>query len=308
MSMKVVTSLNMGGNEILNLVIQNLASDPSSPSEGQIYFNTTTGKFRGYSGGAFSDIGSSTVTLSGDVSGSSDSNTVDTVGGKTAAAIAAAVDASHAQNTDTGTSSVSFQLDNGGSGNRVKNSGTEIQFRNAADNGFSDAHVNGLQAEGDVTVEGNLTVNGSTTTLNTTTVETDDNEIVLNSGITTAAGNIDGGVSVKRLDADNVTRRDARISFDETADRWEAEHGAHTAATVSHTIALKHSAVIGDGAATQFTITHNLNTYDVCVEVMENSGTYNTVIADVERTSVNAVRISFVTAPTSNQYRVNIVG
>jgi hypothetical protein len=65
---------------------------------------------------------------------------------------------------------------------------------------------------------------------------------------------------------------------------------------------------IGDGSATQFTVTHNLNSYDVDVEVFRNSGNRDTVIVDVERTSVNAVRLTFANAPTSNQFRAVVFG
>ena len=71
---------------------------------------------------------------------------------------------------------------------------------------------------------------------------------------------------------------------------------------------LKFQANVGDGSATQYTVTHNLNTRDVTVEVMRNSGNYDTVVCDVERTSVNAVRVTFAAAPTSNQFRVVILG
>lgn len=308
MALKVETNLNLSKHELQNAVVQNLTAHPSGPVDGLIYYNTTDNEFYGYKNGSWSVLGSGSVTLAGDVSGSSDSNTVDTVGGKTAAAIAGAVDDSHTQNTDTGTDATSFQLDNGSSGNRVKTSGSEMQFRNGADNAYASGHMQNLTAEGDVTVNGDLTVNGTTTTINTDTVETGDNEILLNSEIATAAGNTDGGLALKRLDADNTTRRDARVTFDESSDRWEVTHGPHTAATVTHAVALKHSAVIGDGAATQYTITHNLNSLDVVVNVMENSGNYATVLVDVERTSVNAVRVTFVSAPASNAYRVIIIG
>lgn len=69
----------------------------------------------------------------------------------------------------------------------------------------------------------------------------------------------------------------------------------------------KHAQSIGDGAATQYTVTHNFNTLDVTVEVYRNSDG-KTVLADVLRTSVNAVRIDFESAPTSNQYRVVVIG
>lgn len=70
----------------------------------------------------------------------------------------------------------------------------------------------------------------------------------------------------------------------------------------------KYSADIGDGSATAYTVTHNFNTRDVRVEVFRNSGNYDTVLAEVRRTSVNAVQIVFSSAPTSNAYRVVILG
>ena len=57
------------------------------------------------------------------------------------------------------------------------------------------------------------------------------------------------------------------------------------------------------GSATSYTVTHNLGTKDVIVEVYENS-TGETVYTDVVRTSTTVVTIGFATAPVSNQYRV----
>lgn len=70
---------------------------------------------------------------------------------------------------------------------------------------------------------------------------------------------------------------------------------------------LKLSQDIGDGSATQFTITHNFGTYDLQVEVFRNSGNRDTVICDVERTSTNAVRLTFAAAPTAAQFRAVLV-
>lgn len=61
---------------------------------------------------------------------------------------------------------------------------------------------------------------------------------------------------------------------------------------------------IGDGSATAYTVTHNLGTRDVTVEVYRNSGNYDTVLTEVRRTSVNAVQVVFDTAPAANAYRV----
>lgn len=55
------------------------------------------------------------------------------------------------------------------------------------------------------------------------------------------------------------------------------------------------------------TFTHNFNTLDVQVEVVEVS-TGNTVLADVTRSSVNAISVNFGGAPTAGQYRVLVHG
>lgn len=70
----------------------------------------------------------------------------------------------------------------------------------------------------------------------------------------------------------------------------------------------KFATNIGNGAATSFTVNHNLGTRDVDVSIYLNSGTYEEVFADVERTDTNNVTIRTSVAPTSNQYRVVVQG
>lgn len=65
-----------------------------------------------------------------------------------------------------------------------------------------------------------------------------------------------------------------------------------------------YKANIGNGSATEITVTHSLGTRDVMVEVVTNSGNYDTIICEVQRTSTNAVKLVFGVAPTENQYRV----
>ena len=64
-------------------------------------------------------------------------------------------------------------------------------------------------------------------------------------------------------------------------------------------------ASIGNGAALSYTVTHNLNSFDVIVQLYDASS-YDTVYADVVRTSADVVTVNFTTAPTTNDIRVLI--
>ncbi len=68
----------------------------------------------------------------------------------------------------------------------------------------------------------------------------------------------------------------------------------------------RFSQSIGDGSATQYDVTHGQNSVDCHVEVVRVSDGVS-VWCDVTRTSANVVRLNFLVAPTSNQYRVTVV-
>jgi len=65
---------------------------------------------------------------------------------------------------------------------------------------------------------------------------------------------------------------------------------------------------IGDGSATQFTVTHNLNSLAVQIEVYRNSGNADTVLCDVERTGLNTARLTFAAAPMVSQLVCVVIG
>jgi len=62
---------------------------------------------------------------------------------------------------------------------------------------------------------------------------------------------------------------------------------------------------LGDGVATAYSISHNLGTLDVIIDLVEVS-TGATVYTDISRTSTTTINISFSVAPTTNQFRVVI--
>jgi len=73
------------------------------------------------------------------------------------------------------------------------------------------------------------------------------------------------------------------------------------------TIVRKFAAAVGDGTATSFTLTHNLNTRDITVS-LQNTTTFEVVEADVIAATANTVTIAFATAPATGAYRVTVHG
>lgn len=69
----------------------------------------------------------------------------------------------------------------------------------------------------------------------------------------------------------------------------------------------KYTSLFGNGTATAFTMSHNLNNTSVLVQVVrEASGSF--VYPDITISGSNAVLLGFTTAPATNEYRVNVYG
>lgn len=66
MAKKFLVDLNLEKNELQNAVIQNLATAPNNPVDGQIYFNTVTHKFNIYNNGThqWDEMGTSSGSVS----------------------------------------------------------------------------------------------------------------------------------------------------------------------------------------------------------------------------------------------------
>jgi hypothetical protein len=111
--------------------------------------------------------------------------------------------AGHTQNTDTGTTETTFQIDSDDTGPKLKNNSGELQIRNAADDAYADIRVK------------NLTVEGTTTTIHSETLEIADNTVLLNSNVT-GTPTEDGGIEIER-----GTSTNAILIWDETDDKWK---------------------------------------------------------------------------------------
>ena len=216
----------------------------------------------------------------------------------TVADIDSAVSLKHTQNTDTGTSSASFLIDNdnGTNGVMLKTSAGELQLRSNTDGAYANLRVKDLYVEGTQTI------------INSNTVDIGDSNITLNSDIATSAANSDGGISVKRLMADNTTRKDAVLEYNISTDKWQTAFGAVDGTLVTLPLTNKYTTTLGNAVDSTFVVTHNLNTRDVAVTIRETGDDYEVVYTDVKVTTANTATVSFATAPTAAQYTITIVG
>lgn len=101
----------------------------------------------------------------------------------------------------------------------------------------------------------------------------------------------------------------------EFATQAEVDTGSDSTRTVRpNTLAawsgrkLKYVASFGDGSATSYVLTHNLNTLDVQVYIYENGGSKRQVLCEVQHTGVNSVTVVFASSVASNALRAVILG
>jgi hypothetical protein len=161
-----------------------------------------------------------------------------------------------------------------------------------------------------VTIPGNLVVQGTTTTVESTVTTFTDPIIELNkvaSGGTQADPTTSSGIEVKRQSGNDV-----QLVWMEDSDDWEFEAYNHAGTPVKkkYKIPTSYKATIGDTNASAGSyseaITHNLGTKHVIVQCYDTS-TFETVYADVVRTSNNVVTLTFASAPTDNDVTVLIL-
>ena len=340
MALQYLTDINLNKNELQNAVIQNLATAPGTPVEGQIYYDSTAGDKQLY----FYN-GSNWIPVSGDITeviagdgmtggGNSGAVTLNVVGGTGITA-----NADDIAITDTGVTAASYgsstaipviTVNAQGQITTASTAAISTDLTIAADSGSDDTVTLGTDTltfagtaneiettvtnnqiqiglvdnptvSGNLIVSGNLTVSGTTTTVNTETINLADNIITLNSN-ETGTPSENAGIEVERGTSDNVVFR-----WNEGTDIWELTKDGTDYYEVQTVGESTYSTSIGNGVDTSYAVTHNLGSQDVIVQLYDNSS-LDTVYADVVRTSTSVVTIDFSSnsIPSTNDIRVLI--
>jgi hypothetical protein len=159
-----------------------------------------------------------------------------------------------------------------------------------------------------LTVQGNLEVEGTTTTIESTITTFTDPVIELNKvadGGTQGNPLTSSGVEIKRSGGNDV-----QLVWMEDSDDWEFQAYNHRPGLEGgvqkkqYKLPTSYKTTIGD--ATSIDVDHYLGTRDVIVQLYDTSS-YETVYADVTRTSEQTVTIDFTTAPGAGDVTVLII-
>jgi hypothetical protein len=176
---------------------------------------------------------------------------------------------------------------------------TTVANAAGAQTGYSHSNLKYNPSTETLTVS-NLIVSGTSTTVNTETINLADNIITLNSN-EAGTPSQDAGIEIERGTATNV-----QLYWDEGDDDWQFDAMDHAATPVKRTYKIPTSFVANIGANASETVTHNLGTKDIIVQLYDNN-TFETVYADITRTSTNVVTIDFASAPGAASIRCLVI-
>lgn len=179
---------------------------------------------------------------------------------------------------------------------------TTVASASGAQTGFSHSNLKYNPSTETLSVA-NLIVSGTSTTINTETINLADNIITLNSNYAGSTPTENAGIEVERGTLDNVG-----LTWNESTDDWEFkayDHASPSPSLQTYKIPRTYSTSIGDGSAQSFTVTHNLGTKLIIVQLFDTSSG-ETVYADVVRASDNTITITTATVPATSDITVLI--
>ena len=316
--MKVANNLDLTGHELQNAVRQNLAAAPSSPKVGQNYFDTTLGYPREWNGSEWKrlDDGGGATDHGGLAGLADDDHLQYHTDGRADTWLAA-------KTTDNLTEGTTNKYVTQAQKDKINNIAvTQPVDLDQMENDIA-ALANGMVYKGDWdasvgTFPGagsaeigwfyNVSVGG---TVDGVVFDVGDSVIAVvdNASTTTYAANWNKKDATDAVQSVNGEVGTVVLNTGNVAEVTDKRYITDAQQTVLSGLSGKFSATItGNGSLTSFPVTHSFNTRDVKVEVFDNS-TFETIIVDVTRNTVNQVTIDFGTAPVNlKEYRVVVMG
>ncbi len=332
MAKKFGTNIDLQKNEIQNAVAQNLGSAPSSPAVGQYYYDTGTGRFtfRGASGwidpsDRANHGGTQTASTISDFDTQVRTSRLDQMAQPTgdvpfnAHKITGLADGSSAQDAVTYS-----QLQAVLNGRDFKDS---VRAATTANGTLATAYANGQVIDGVTLVTGNRIL-----LKNQTSGSENGIYVVAASGAPSRATDADSATKITSnmtvMVEEGTTLADTQWTMTNngaivvgTTALVFAQTGAGTTYTAGSGISIgggaisidtavvvrKYATDVGNAALTSITVTHNLGTRDVEVQVYDTTS-YEQIECDIVRTTTNTVTLGFTAAPGTNALRCVVQG
>lgn len=294
--MKFVSNLDLAKNELQNARLQNLASAPSNPVEGQIYYDTVAKKLYYYNGTGWVNtdvagvvptsrtingkpLSADVVLVASDISGFGTVVTKD---------IAVSGNASASQvvmGNDTRLADARTPLTHSHTKSDITDLGTVYVYKGTVETVAALSDIS-TKVTGDIY---NVTENGM-------------NYAWDGSAWDALGGTID--ISGK----EDIANKTTSLSSSSTDAQYPSAKSVYDALqSITPTGMVHKFTKTLDTASSAYSVIHNLGTTDVIVQVIEiatNSG----VIVDWNCVDTNTIQISFAKAQTANAYKVVIVG
>ena len=311
--MKVLNNLDLTGNQLLNAVLQPLTQAPLDPQAGQVYYNLTDKRAYIYTGAVWlamdaKDASPTAVSIVNTINDGAAlieiSKIKDLAAKLSAANIVATI--------NDGTENINAERING-----LANALDGANIVSKINDGTSKININKIDGlEEKITPDKIVdSVIASDKTIPTNKITGLD--IALAGKVTDQEAQNKANTALQQAKEFTTAEINKLINgageaydtLKELGDLIQANKGVAEALTTQiGKKADKFVKVIGDGANKEFTVNHNLNTQDVIVSVKENTAPFSQVLADIELTDENNVKINFAKAPEQDKYKVIVIG
>jgi hypothetical protein len=316
MAIKYLNNVDLTKNELQNAVIQVLATAPSGPVEGQVYYDSTDDVIKFYNGTAWlsagGDLTAITTATTDQLTITDGTGPIPNIDIVTGAVTNAGVElATGDQIYDFVTTGINARIQNvtdptGAQDVATKNYVDTIATGLLEYKGGYDASTNtpNLDTASNIAIDKGdaytVTVDGL---FFTEQVRVGD-FIIAETAIAAGAGGSLSDFTIVQSNVDLATAAATSGAAVKGISGYDSADFSVTAGFVSLETKT-YKALIGNGTLTTIPVTHGLNSQDLMIQLFDAS-TNETVYADVVRTSASQVDVTFSVAPASNAIKILI--